>query len=226
MHYGQYHVVPFHFVNIVKEFPTAPKDSFLVANANYIAQQTHSDAAEILLMRTNGNAAKIAPEARIVVNSLAGVKVTDIGSAQQAINSSLTAVDLRGLTRLELGFAVLLLAGATGLVMALGMAERRHTFAILTALGAKQNQLGGFIWSEGLLILVGGSVFGIVLGFGVAQMLVKVLTGVFDPPPDFLYVPWTYLILLTIAATVSTGFALFVIQVVTNRVGIEGLHDM
>ena len=29
----QYHVVPFTFVGVVREFPTAPKDSFLVANA-------------------------------------------------------------------------------------------------------------------------------------------------------------------------------------------------
>jgi len=39
-------------------------------------------------------------------------------SAQRVISSSLTAVDLRGLTALELLFAVLLLIGATGLVTA------------------------------------------------------------------------------------------------------------
>ncbi|MGH2412148.1 MAG: FtsX-like permease family protein, partial [Microcystaceae cyanobacterium] len=212
----QYHVIPFHFVDIVKEFPTAPKDSFLVANTGYIAQQTDNNATEIVLMRTNGKATDLAEKVRGAVNFLAGVKVTDIGSTQQAIGSSLTAVDLRGLTRLELSFAVLLMAGATGLVMALGMAERRRTFAILTALGAKNNQLGAFLWSEGLLILIGGSAFGIVMGFGVAQMLVKVLTGVFDPPPDLLYVPWTYLVLLAVAASVSTGVAVFVTQVASH----------
>jgi len=152
--------------------------------------------------------------------------VTDIGSTQQAISSSLTAVDLRGLTRLELTFAVLLLAGATGLVMALGMTERRRTFAILAALGASNNQLGAFLWSEGLLILVGGSAFGIVIGFGVALMLVKLLTGVFDPPPDFLSVPWTYLILLAVAASTSTGLAVFVTQKSSYRIGIEVLRDI
>ncbi len=38
----QYHVVPFRFIGIVREFPTAPKDSFLVANATYIAKVTGS----------------------------------------------------------------------------------------------------------------------------------------------------------------------------------------
>ena len=36
--------VPFHYAGIVTEFPTAPKDSFFVANADYVAQQTGSDA--------------------------------------------------------------------------------------------------------------------------------------------------------------------------------------
>ncbi len=152
--------------------------------------------------------------------------MNDIGSTQQAIGSSQTAVDLRDLTRLELTFAVLLLAGATGLVMALGMTERRRTFAILSALGACDDQLGAFLWSEGLLILLGGSSFGIVIGFGVAQMLVKLLTGVFDPPPDFLSVPWTSLLLLTVAASLSIGVAVFVTQKSSHRIGIEVLRDI
>ncbi len=223
---NQYRVVPFHFVDIVKEFPTAPKDSFLVANASYIAQQTNNNAAEIVLMRSDGSAADLAALARGVINSIAGAKVIDIGSTQQTIDSNLTAVDLRGLTRLELSFAVLLLAGTTGLIMALGMAERRRNFAILVALGAKDNQLGAFLWSEGLLILFGGGAIGIVMGFGVAQMLVKVLTGVFDPPPEFLYVPWTYLVLLAVAASASTGVAVFVTQMASRRVGVEALRDI
>jgi ABC-type multidrug transport system fused ATPase/permease subunit len=67
---------------------------------------------------------------------------------------------------------------------------------------------------------------GILIGFGVAQMLVKVLTGVFDPPPDFLYVPWTYLMLLTVAASLSTIVAVFVTQMASHRIGIEALRDI
>src|SRR5262249_39874353 len=33
-----YHLIPFHFVGVVREFPTAPKDSFFIANASYIAR--------------------------------------------------------------------------------------------------------------------------------------------------------------------------------------------
>jgi putative ABC transport system permease protein len=124
-----------------------------------------------------------------VVASLPGPKVTDIGSTARIISSSLTAVDLHGLTRLELGFAVLMVAGAAGLILGLGLAERRRTFAILSALGAKNHPLAAFLWSEGVLALVSGPLVGLVTGFGLAEMLVKVLTGVFDPPPEFLSMP-------------------------------------
>ncbi len=223
---GQYRVIPFHFVDVVKEFPTAPRDSFLVANASYIAQKTNNNAAEMVLLRTNGNIASVAKKAGEVVKSLAGAKVTDLDETQRAISSSLTAVDLHGLTRLELSFALLLLAGATGLVLALGMAEKRRTFVILSALGAKSHQLGAFLWSEGLSILIGGGIMGVFIGFGVAQMLVKVLTGVFDPPPDFLSIPWTYLLLLAVAASVSTGVAVSAMRIVDTRVGVEVLRDI
>ena len=36
--------VPFHYAGIANEFPTAPKDSFLVANVGYIAHTTGNDA--------------------------------------------------------------------------------------------------------------------------------------------------------------------------------------
>ncbi|MGT2477359.1 hypothetical protein [Paraburkholderia terrae] len=59
------------------------------------------------------------------------MKVTTLGQTPAIISSSLTAIDLRGLTCLELGFAVLMIAGATGLVLGLGMVERRRSFTIL-----------------------------------------------------------------------------------------------
>ena len=222
----QYHMVPFYFLGVVREFPTAPKDSFLIANASYIAQQTGNNAAEIVLMRANGNPTDLSSQARALVSSLPGAKVTDIGSTQRLISSSLTAVDLHGLTNLELTFAILLVAGATGLILALGLAERRRTFAILSALGAKKHQLGAFIWSEGLLIQVGGGIIGILLGFGIAQMLVTILTGVFDPPPEILAIPWVYLVLLAASAIASMVVAILSTQSASRRPVVEALRDI
>ena len=45
---------PFHYVGIVNEFPTAPKDSFFVANADYVAKTTGIDAVGAFLVDTGG----------------------------------------------------------------------------------------------------------------------------------------------------------------------------
>src|SRR5262249_40901141 len=87
---------------------------------------------------------------------------------------------------------------------ALGVTERRRSFAILAALGATRRQLAAFLWSEGLIVFIGGAALGVLVGVGIAQMLVKLLTGVFDPPPDSLAVPTLYIAALIAIA----GFAL------------------
>ncbi|WCK79834.1 FtsX-like permease family protein [Agrobacterium fabrum] len=196
----QYHVVPFHIVGVVREFPTAPKDSFLVANATYIAQQTGSAASEIVLIRSNGDPARVARAAQSVAAGLPGLKVSQIGDVVALIGSSLTAVDLAGLTRLELIFALVMLAASGGLVLGLGFADRERSFAILVALGAKPRQLGAFVWSEAALVTGSGMFLGLLAGTLIAYVLVKLLTGVFDPPPEVLSVPWFYLAALIVTA--------------------------
>ncbi len=203
----QYHVIPFRFIGIAREFPTAPRDSFLVANAAYVGRVTGADAAEIVLLKTAAASADIAAAARTIVAPMPGVKVAELGETLRLIGSSLTSVDLRGLTRLELGLAVLMVASSTGLILALGLADRRRTFAILSALGAKPRQLGAFLWSEALLLFLAGTVVGTVTGFALAWMLVKLLTGAFDPPPEYLSVPWAYVGALIGVALVSVALA-------------------
>jgi putative ABC transport system permease protein len=208
----QYRAVPFKFIGVTREFPTAPKDSFLVANAAYVARQTGSDAAEVVLLRTSGNNEAVAQAARRAAAPLAGAKVTTLGEAQAIISSSLTAVDLGGLTRLELAFSILMIAGVTGLVLGLGLAERRRGFTILSALGAKPRQVGAFLWSEGLFVVIGGAVLGIATGFGIAQVLVTILAGAFDPPPEALSIPWTYL-----GFALATALACGAVSIVVMR---------
>jgi putative ABC transport system permease protein len=203
----QYHPVAFKFIGVAREFPTAPKDSFLVANARYVAERTGSAASEYVLMRAQGEPARLAAQASSAVAHDPSMKITDIGQAAHLIGSSLTAVDLAGLTTIELVFAVMMAAAAGGLMLALGLIERRRNFAILSAIGASRPQLSAFLWSEGLLVIVGGVFFGLLSGVATAWMLVKLLTGVFDPPPEALSIPWAYLgiVLFLMAAAVVTA---------------------
>ena len=63
----------------------------------------------------------------------------------------------------------------------------------MTALGAKPHQLFAFLRGEAALILVAGGISGAITGSVVSWILVKLLTGVFDPPPESLNVPWLYI---------------------------------
>src|SRR5207253_278864 len=82
-----------------------------------------------------------AAAARLRAAAGPGATVTDIDENRRVVGSSLTAVDLRGLTRVELGYAVVLAAAATGLVLGMGFAARRRSFAIIAALGARPSQI-------------------------------------------------------------------------------------
>jgi putative ABC transport system permease protein len=221
-----YHVVPFVYVGVAREFPTAPHDSFFVTNGAYVAQATGSGEAQTLLIRTDAPPPVVAASVRSVLGPASGATVQDIVTQQRITLSGLTAIDLAGLTRLELAFAIVLAAGASGLVLALGLAERRRTFAIASALGAKRRQLGAFVWSEAAFVAIGGVMLGALAGLGIAQVIVKILTGVFDPPPEHLSAPWAYLgafALATLGAVVGAGVGMLR---ATSRPGAEMIRDL
>jgi putative ABC transport system permease protein len=221
----QFKTIPFHYVGVAKEFPTAPKDSFFIANESYVSKATGSDAVGAFLVQTDGtNPAAVAQRLRARLGTSA--QVTDIVNQRMVIGSNLTAVELSGLTKVELGFALVLAIAASGLALGLGFQERRRTFAIASALGAKGRQLGGFVWGESLFVTVGGLFLGTLIAIGISDMLIKVLTGVFDPPPDYLSVPWAYLggvILLTVGAVGVAGAATLR---ALRRPAIEELRDL
>ncbi|KQV94206.1 FtsX-like permease family protein [Streptomyces sp. Root369] len=217
--------VPFHYAGIAKEFPTAPKDSFFVANTAYVAKATGSDAVGAFLLDTGGShQPQIAAHLRTQLGT--GATVTDLTQTRGTVGTSLASVDLAGLTRIELAFAVLLAAGAGGLVLALGLAERRRTFAVATVLGARSGQLRGMVLTEALLLAAGGLAGGALIGWALSEMLVKVLTGVFDPPPASLSVPGGYLALTAGAAVVAVLAAALNGIRSAGRPAVEELRDL
>ena len=203
--------VTFHFAGVVSEFPTAPRDSFLVADAAYVAAATGDPAVSTYLV----GSASPGPTAAAIRHALGvGPVVTDIGTTRHMVGSSLTAVDLDGLTRVELGFALVLAAASAGLLLALGAIERRRTFALAAALGAQPRQLAAFLWTEAGIVVTGGLLTGGAAGWALSRMLVSVLSGVFDPPPAELRVPAVY---LGTAAAVAVLAVAAVVTVVSRR---------
>ena len=196
---GRFRVAPFHVVGVVQEFPSAPKDSFMVANLGYLQRLTRDPGPNVVFVRASGDPSTLAHSVEHATRS-AGVSVKDIRGQTAQTVSSITTVDLRGISRIEEAFVIVLAAAAMSLFMAVTLAERRHELATMTALGASLRTVASFLWSEAVIVLAAAIALAALLGWLLAEMLVAMLQHVFDPPPDHLAVPWDFLAGLGAAA--------------------------
>jgi putative ABC transport system permease protein len=220
-----YQPVSFHVVGQISEFPTAPKDSFIVANAHYIGQATGSSAVSAYLV-ASPDPPRTASYLRRSLGS--GWHVQDITSARSTVitASGLAATDLTSLAHLELAFAMAFAFACAGLTIGIGIAERRRSLVVLGALGATTRQRATFLVAEGGTLLAGGIVGGLVIGAALGYLLVAILRGIFDPPPDGLAVPWAFVVSLLLAV-VAVGFTvLAVVGRLAARASPSQLRDL
>jgi putative ABC transport system permease protein len=80
----------------------------------------------------------------------------------------------------------------------------------MAAVGATLRSIGAFVWSEAALVVVAALLLAAGLGLLLALMLVAMLQHVFDPPPEQLAVPWTYLAELGASAVAATALAVVI----------------
>ncbi|MGZ4380996.1 MAG: FtsX-like permease family protein [Gaiellaceae bacterium] len=215
---GRFRVVPFHVVGVVQEFPSAPRDSFMVTNLAYLQHVTHDPGPNVVFVKATGDPAGLA---RRIAGATRrdGTIVKDIRGQTAQTVSSITTVDLGGITRIEEAFALLLAAAAMGLFVTVGLAERRQELATMAALGASLREVAAFLWSEAALVLIAALALAALLGWLLAEMLVAMLQHVFDPPPDHLAAPWLFLGGLAGAAVLGA-----VVAAALATLGIRRLH--
>jgi len=189
---GRFKVVRFHVVGVVQEFPSAPRDSFMVANLAYLERATHDPGPNVLFVKAGGDPVTVA--SRVAAETRAqGTLVKNIRQQTAQTVSSITTVDLGGISRIEEWFALALAAAAMALFVAVALAERRQEFATMAALGASLREIAAFLWTETALVLGAALALAALLGWLLAEMLVAMLRHVFDPPPDHLAAPWAFL---------------------------------
>ncbi len=202
---GRFHVVPFHVVGVVQEFPSAPRDSFMVANLAYLAGADRAGGPNVVFAKASdppATAARVADATRSD-----GTIVKNVTQQAQQTVSSITTVDLRGISKILEAFTVLLAAAAMALFIALEQSERRHEFATMAALGARLRDIRAFTWSEAGLVLLAGVLLAAGLGWLLSEMLIAMLQHAFDPPPDQIAIPWRYLAELLAASVIGTAVA-------------------
>lgn len=223
---GTYQVVPFHVIGVVTEFATAPRDSFVVANFDYVAQQTGRSEPESLLVRTD-RPGEVGAALRTTFDG-PGVTVSDIDTETSAVTtaSGLAATDLSGLSRLGIGFGVLLSLASAVLALVVGTVQRVRSLVALGVLGATARQRSSFLWTEARALVGAGLIGGLTIGAAVAYELVKILTGIFDPAPEHLQIPWGYLALLVLVVAGASFAAVWACGRWAGRLGPSRLRDL
>jgi putative ABC transport system permease protein len=178
----------------------------MVANLRYLESVTHGSGPNEVFAKTNGDPGLIAARVAAATRRY-GAQVKNLDQQTAQTVTSITTVDLAGISHIEEAFVIALAAAAMALFVTTAIAERRHELATMAAIGAPLRAIAAFVWSEAGLVLAGGLLLASALGLLLAAMLVAMLTHVFDPPPDHLAIPWTFLAALIGAAALAAAIA-------------------
>ena len=75
----------------------------------------------------------------------------------------------------------------------------------LAILGANPRQRAGFLWTEARIVVVAGLCGGVLGGAVVAYELLRILKGIFDPPPQHMAVPMLSIATVLLAVALSSA---------------------
>jgi putative ABC transport system permease protein len=217
---GTLRTIAFRMVGIALEFPTAPKDAFLVANLAYVRAQTANDRISFVLALAEGS---VGDAGRRLATRLGGDwAVSDLSTTNARLANSITSVDLAGLVLVDVVFAVLIGAVGVTLYVLAGLAARRREFATLIAIGAEPGQVRASIVGEVLVIAATAIASGLLTGGLVALALLQILAGIFDPPADVPAVPVSEIGAVLLITAVALAAAVAVAARGTTRLDVVG----
>jgi putative ABC transport system permease protein len=119
----------------------------------------------------------------------AGFSVTTLRERVRLQQRSLTALNLDGLSRIEITATALIAAIGVGVLGAFLVLERRREFAVLRTVGAGTRQTLTGPALEGALAVGGSLAIGVPVGLGLGVLSVRVLGLFFTLPPPLARVP-------------------------------------
>ena len=163
--------------------PGFPRGVDVVINLSHYERATGLHATDFFLARTTGRTDAAAAALAAGPGADDPLHIDSTTTTIDKDQSSLTAFDLRGLVRLDVGFSALMsVAGVTMFVFGLVL-HRRREYVILRAQGMVRRELRALLLSEAGLVALGGVLAGVLTGVLMGRLFVYVLRPLFVLDP-------------------------------------------
>jgi putative ABC transport system permease protein len=209
---GQPVPATFHAVGIYTNFPGFPQGvDFVGSLAGYRA--VVPTAPTLYLLDTAGSdsvATTVATELRSGPGRTTPLLIDTISTAVNHEQSTLAALNIDGLGRLEAVYTVLLSAVGIAIFVFGTLLRRRREYITLRALGMRMRDLVSLVVGEAALVAVASVVLGGIIGTAMALLFVQILRPLFTIPPTGVTVPAvgvTLLMGLVLAAALAASLA-------------------
>jgi putative ABC transport system permease protein len=202
----------FHAVGIYTNFPGFPQGiDFVGSLAGYRA--VVQTPTTLYLLDTGGSdstATLVASELRAGPGRTTPLLIDTISTAVNHEQSTLAALNIDGLGRLETVYTVLLSALGVAIFVFGTLLRRRKEYITLRALGMGMRDLVALVVAEAAAVAVASVVLGGIIGTAMALLFVQILRPLFTIPPAGVTVPAVGVALLmglVLAAALASSFA-------------------
>jgi putative ABC transport system permease protein len=204
-------LAPFRVVGLFKRLPGFPEGTNLVAGLDYYEAMTRQRRADFFIVRTSNSGHAGLERAVAGMRSGPGrrdpLNIETTETALDTDQSSLTAINFQGLVDLNSFFSLLMCAAGIAIFIFGLMLQRRREYVTLLAQGIQRGELQALVIGEAAVVAACGLVAGMLVGTGMAFLLMHVLRGLFilDPAMTFPAGDIAVLVSLVVAATLASS---------------------
>jgi len=207
-------------LGLFTQFPGAPEGTDVVANLNFYERETGLTEADYYLVSTADRSASGLNRAVDSLSPLPEFKQRfDVQTSETALDkeqSSLTALNVRGLLQLDSFYTFLMAATATAMFVFGLLMQRRREYVTLRAQGIQSREIRRLVLAESGISATLGTVIGLLVGIGMASQFVHVLRPIFTLPPP-LAVPASELAVLAALVLGATALSSVAAAVMIGR---------
>ena len=207
-------------LGLFTQFPGAPRSTDLVANLDYYQHETGLMQADYFLVSSTDRSKAGLDRTVHALAALPGFGLAfDVQTSAVSLDkdqSSLTALNVRGLLQLNSFFTFLMAATATAMFVFGLLMQRRREYVTLRAQGLHNKEIRMLVLSESGISAIVGATIGLAVGIVMASQFVQVLRPIFTLAPS-LRVPGPELSVLAILVLGATTLSALAAAVLISR---------